>query len=280
MCLMDKTPKIRTNAENLITIVVNNFGLGNFETWIKGLSANNSLAVKEQLRKLFGGKSGSGGSNRESQIHQAASILDNSILDKIQGSVQLTKNQSLPSQHPSAIANSNEILGMMGLKNNLGYNALKRQMPGGNESKGRNFDMDENFETGNSGAHKKIRTNANPEEFDSKMLTNISLAPVKQDSHECPINYANPTDEFMDELRAYFRAILGGSIVDKMFSIESSKVSESLKQLANLRNSDFNKFKNHFSFLLKWVYLRIFDTNRKELLIESKDFLIETYNTF
>jgi len=107
-----------------------------------------------------------------------------------------------------------------------------------------------------SGSKRGLNMNSNTynpnDVYDPKSMdTNISLLPTKttNSNNECVINYSNPSDTFVEELRAYFKAILGSSIVEKMFSLETLKLTESIKSLTLLRSNDWNKFKNHFSFL-------------------------------
>lgn len=296
-CLLDKAPKIRTNAEIIVTIIVRKFGLSYFENNIKTLNESNLRAIKDSLKRMFSDKM-SMGTNDFSPPKN--SNIDTSILNKI-GSVlgknlnqfQMNNSATFSEQmHMTTMPNTNEILNAVGL-NKFGNNSLKRNLNDdfGNQEDALTRPSVKRFSS-NTGLSNSMppamvgntlnnSTNSASEFFDPKaMNNNISLLPVKHDSNECVINYNCPSDEFVNQLKAYFKAILGSSNVDKMFSVEKNKVIESLKMLKMLRDSDWNKFKNHFSFLLKWVYLRIFDTNSIDLLRAVKDFLVECMDQF
>jgi hypothetical protein len=88
------------------------------------------------------------------------------------------------------------------------------------------------------------------------------------------ITYSGPQDREIDNLREVLSKCFDDSTAEKMFSLQQSKIIESLSNLGLLRMTNPGKYTGILPLILNWVYVRVFDTNNKHTLDLFADFII------
>ena len=94
------------------------------------------------------------------------------------------------------------------------------------------------------------------------------------DSIFIKISYNDPRDEEITEIKRKLALYFEESTAEKMFSNEQTKLFDCLSSLGLIRMTNHDRYVRLLPLILNWMYVRVFDTNRKHILDLLAEFLM------
>lgn len=94
------------------------------------------------------------------------------------------------------------------------------------------------------------------------------------------VSYAGPKDNEIAAIKEKLASCFDEHIAEKMFSLEQAKLIDSLSNLGLVRMTNPDKYMKLLCLILNWMYVRVFDTNRKHTLDLFTEFLLNIVEEF
>lgn len=94
------------------------------------------------------------------------------------------------------------------------------------------------------------------------------------------VTYSGPRDEEIVDIRRKLTHCFDEGTAEKLFSNEQAKLFDSLGTLGLLRMTQTDRYYQLLSLILNWMYVRVFDTNRKYILDLLAEFLMTNMEDF
>lgn len=116
--------------------------------------------------------------------------------------------------------------------------------------------------------------------FNNRGQRSISTRPEILEDFIVIVSYSGPKDSEIAAIKQKLTNCFDENIAEKMFSLEQAKLIDSLSNLGLVRMTNPDRYMKLLGLVLNWMYVRVFDTNRKHTLDLFTEFMLNITEEF